>query len=222
LAKPFDIRIDKASLNFLKKIQANNDPRRREQLLRPGVQRIATRTAAHIARTELTGQSLKVRSGQLKRSIVGIAAFGPTGLPGIEVGILQGPLVPILTAHEYGTTIRPVKAKALAQPFGKRALTRAGVSRYDSPRSYPGVLKFIPYQKAKRKKSPVIGGLYDEDDLDRLADSGDAFDLFDIEPVFLLRTHTVLKERAPLEKGMESRLSTIGTEFSELITRLFQ
>lgn len=225
-----NISLSEKSKKELRELQKLNAAERAKRM-KPAIDRLASRVAGKISQNNLSGQDLNVRSGKLRQSILGISFFGKTGLPGIEVGILKGPQVPILAVHEFGTrglvagspipTIKPRRAKLLAQPFSRRALTPAGVAKYSSARSYPGTLKYVPFRKAQKKKSPVVAGLYDERDLERIEDQGDAIDLFEIEPVYLLRTHLDLPARAPLENGMNAQIDDIVKEFENAIAELF-
>jgi len=60
-----------------------------------------------------------------------------------------GDLYNIAKVHEYGATITPKKAKALAVPVTRKA------KRVDGPRNYPGEL--TPIYTKKGRKTNVIG-----------------------------------------------------------------
>ena len=121
------------------------------------------------------GRKLRRRTGSLAQSFVG-GSTTYKGLPAVRVGVLKGPAAKYASVQEFGTKskggklpdIVPVRAKALAVPlwskaagFGSnKAVTASGVSRFESPRSYPGTLKFVPLRKGN-----VSGLLYDENDM---------------------------------------------------------
>ena len=113
------------------------------------------------------GGSLRRRTGSLQYK----------GLPAVRVGVLNGPAAAYAHVHEYGTKskggllpdIVPKRAKFLAVPlwstaagFGSnKAVTGAGVSRFSSPRDYPGSLRFVSIRGGGAGGG---GALYDDDD----------------------------------------------------------
>lgn len=211
-----DIRLSKKSQREIEEIRKSQSPAAFRRKLKAGLTKIAQRTASHVVKTQLSGQTLARRTGQTARLIQGVAVF-ISGVPAIRVGILNSDRAVILAAHEFGATIKPVKAKALAQPLAPKALTPAGKARFESPTDFPRPLDFVPFKSG----GPVIGALYEVKDLEKLDEQGTAFDLFDIDAVFLLRSETVLPERAPLEKGVRSRLDEIADELADLLAIAF-
>ena len=126
--------------------------------------------AGRIVKRKLSGDPLHRRTGQLARSVLGVGTR-VGGVPAIRIGIVrQYGAARYAGIQEYGTkginpdspynTIKPKKAKSLAIPVGK-ATTRAGVSRYGSPRNYPGELHFRP-KKRSNPNPHSIGGLFNE------------------------------------------------------------
>ena len=119
------------------------------------------------------GSGLRRRTGSLAKSFVG-GAVVYKGLPAVRVGVLKGPAQAYAHVHEFGTKskggslpdITPKRANYLAVPlwskaagFGSnRAVTGAGVSRFSSPREYPGQLRFIGI-------GGKSGAMYDEQDI---------------------------------------------------------
>jgi hypothetical protein len=109
-------------------------------------QRGATKIGGFIAKNFLSGQVLNRRTGNLARSVEGIYEVSE-GLPRLRVGVFKSPARNYARMQEFGGTITPKKAKSLAVPVGAGAITPAGVSKYDSPRQYPGELQYIPINR---------------------------------------------------------------------------
>jgi hypothetical protein len=162
--------------------------------------RLASRAAAHVVRTELSGQSLKRRTGALARALVGVAVM-VRGVPGMRLGVFRGPAVAYAGIQERGGRILPKNARALAIPVGD-ALTPAGVSRYGSPRNYPGALKFLP---ARGSKPNVVGILYDP--------------FRDLRALYILLKWVDLPARHYLRNGMRTFVPLIASELVTYISR---
>ena len=103
---------------------------------------------------------MQTRSGLLRRSIGGFvraegapaAGIGPLRQGAdIEVGVqaggvvLQGAEVVYAGMQERGGTVRPVRRRWLAIPT-ESVQTKAGVSRYKTPRDFPRPLQFIQFR----------------------------------------------------------------------------
>jgi len=89
-------------------------------------------------------ERLRVRSGNLRRSITGSVAAQSDGAS-VELtagGRTGGKDVPYAATQEFGATITPVRRQWLALP-AQDVQTGAGVSRYASPRDYPTPLVFV-------------------------------------------------------------------------------
>lgn len=110
---------------------------------------------SHIRRTQFKGgkTTLARRSGLLARSIRSEVEIGT--IPQIRVGVFEGAALSYAAIQEYGTKdlaqdspfspIVPKRAKALAVPVPDGpAVDAAGLSKYKSPRDFPGKLRFIP------------------------------------------------------------------------------
>lgn len=85
---------------------------------------------------ERAGSVLRVRTGNLRRSIQGrVEAGGKDPRLTLSAGGRIGAKDVVYAAtHEFGAVIRPKNAKALRIPLpGGAALTRAGVDRYATP-----------------------------------------------------------------------------------------
>lgn len=100
------------------------------------------------------GKKLKVRTGNLRRAMVGTARLGGGGNVEIVIGILRGPADVYSGPQELGTkrynpsspyaTIVPRRGRYLAVPTDDGgALTPAGVNRYQSARQFPEPLTFV-------------------------------------------------------------------------------
>lgn len=90
--------------------------------------------AAVVVRDYLSGQSLRARSGALRRKVDGWLDGDLEGAVGVREPSGVGAYSWLLTDEEK--TIRPVKGKFLAIPIGEN-LTGAGVARFSSPRQVP-------------------------------------------------------------------------------------
>lgn len=187
--------------------------------------RQASRGATRIADTQLSGQVLKTRSGNLKRSVVG-RGLRVNAVPAMRVGILRGPALRYAGVQEYGTqgknpsspypTIRPKRAKALAIPLDEGpAVYPSGVARYDSPRDFPGGLHFIPF-----RRGVAVGALYPESEIQRLHSGG--LTLRDIQAAYLLVTKVDIKPHFFLRKGFEKFLPEVAKELGKYLKAVIQ
>lgn len=116
-----------------------------ERVLHAALERAGLRGTRE-AKLSLTGSG-KQRTGNLRSSIR--HAVRPSMSGWAEVALVAGgSLGPTEVAYarmqEEGGTVAPKRAQYLSIPVGPLALTPAGVSRYPSPRAYPGELDFIP------------------------------------------------------------------------------
>ncbi len=96
------------------------------------------------AKARLGGDVLMVRTGNLRRSITGEVVRADAS--GIEGAVMAGGgprAVRYAAIHEYGGTIRPVNAKALAIPL-KRAQNPNKSAKYASPRQVQGLTLIWP------------------------------------------------------------------------------
>ncbi len=87
--------------------------------------------AATVQENYLTGQSLKTRSGLLKKAVQGWVISDFEGVVGVAEGQAVSKYAWLLGDEEK--TITPKKGKFLAIPIGEN-LTGAGVARFSSPR----------------------------------------------------------------------------------------
>lgn len=183
------------------------------------------RQAAIIAgqASRYAGERKKVRSGALRRSIVGVSELYK-GVPATRVGILRGPAVRYAGVQEHGTkkynpsspynTITPKKAKALAfAPEGSPAVLPSGVARYSSPREYPGELEFVPF-----KGGNVIGGLYDKEDLEAVNSIGTS--LKDFQAVYILIRRMDVKPGYFLRDSMKEGIPKLLQIAAEVISQI--
>ena len=97
---------------------------------------IASLIAVKEAKLNAT-KSPKVRSGRLRSSIVSEVRKGAKG-PEMALKAGSGQGVRYAAQREYGGTITPVRSRYLTIPLDA-ALTGAGVARYPSARSVPGL-----------------------------------------------------------------------------------
>lgn len=122
------------------------------RIVRQELNALKHRTQSRMVNEHLSGptgpSSVRSRSGQLRRSLDGIVT--DSGANRMTMTMFFGGGVPYARIHEYGGTIRPTRAQNLAIPVGD-ALTRAGVSRYGSPTSIWGALKFVLNKKTGKK-----------------------------------------------------------------------
>ena len=97
------------------------------------MRRSTIRLADYIAEHKLSGQKLRVRTGNLRRSLQERRARKVQERGNEIIGIV-GTNLKYAAIHEYGGTIRPKRAKWLAIPL-KGALTARGVAR-GGPRDF--------------------------------------------------------------------------------------
>ena len=191
------IQLEPDSEKLLDRIRSGTERESLYRALDALFHRHAALGAAHITKTMLSGQRLSRRTGSLARSVVGIGVR-VGGVPGMRIGILQGPALAYAGIHEHGGIIKPKKAKALAAPVGA-ALTPAGVPRYPGPRAYPGKLRFVPINRGN-----LIGKLVDEDDDDN-------------EALFLLLRQVQVAPKHYLRDGMLRQVPLASRDASLLI-----
>lgn len=169
-------------------------------------QRSATKIAAFIAKKFLSGQVLKRRTGMLARSVEGVYET-VSGLPRVRVGVFRGPAVAYARMHEFGGVIKPVKAKSLAVPVGKGAITPSGVSKFSSPRNYPGELDFIPILRGN-----LVGILVDPKEKNK-AEAGR------MRATYLLLRRVKVKPRPFLRPGVMAFLPALTKEVGNEIRK---
>lgn len=184
----------------------------------------ASRGATRIASTQLSGQVLKTRSGNLKKEVIG-RGLRVNGVPAMRVGIFRGPALRYAGVQEYGTkgknpsspypTITPKKAKSLAIPLdGGPAVHPSGVAKYDSPRDFPGGLHFVPF-----RRGVAIGALYPESEIERLKGG---LSLRDLQAAYLLVTKVDIKPHFFLRTGFEKFLPEVSKELGKYLKTLVQ
>lgn len=185
--------------------------------------REAVKTAGKISASFTGRKKLRIRSGDLARSITGASGI-VDGLPAFRVGVFTGPSVAYAAIQEQGTkpknpaspfnTIRPRNAKLLAQPVNS-ALTPAGVSRFESPRDYPGELKFIRFKNKPGRR--VVGGLYPLSELKK-ATVGGRVNLRLAKAAYLLRTKTDLEPGFFLRDGVRAALPEVVSSIEDSLS----
>lgn len=169
--------------------------------IKPLFRKMSSKAAAHIVKTQLSGQALKRRTGGLARSITG-QLTDVDGVPAIRVGVFRGSATAYARIQEFGGEIVPRFAKALAIPT-EEALTPAGVERYGGPMKYPGILKFILFGGGRGN---VIGGLQDMDTL---------------KIIYLLVRKVKLEGKHYLRNGMREYLPLAVAEIQEALVQWY-
>ncbi len=91
--------------------------------------------APKVTRDYLSGQSLRSRTGSLRRSVDGWMEGDYSAAVGVQSPSMVDRYAWLLTDEEK--TITPQKGRFLAIPIGEN-LTGAGVARFSSPRQVPG------------------------------------------------------------------------------------
>lgn len=220
------VRIDPAGVAALAKLKQRLEPRAFLQVVFKLFDRIASRAAAYIIKTQLSGSPVKRRTGALAQGMVGRATM-LNGVPGIRVGVARGPATKYAGVVDQGTqdlnpqspypVIKPVRARALAMPVDD-ALTPAGVAKYDGPRSYPGSLTFIPF----RDSGVAVGALYDSASLAALrrATKG-PIDLRQARRLYVLLRQASIPPTFFLRKGMEGFIPELVSELTAYLTQVF-
>lgn len=169
-------------------------------------QRGATKIGGFIARRYLSGQSLRRRTGTLARSVEGVYEV-VNGLPRVRVGVFRGPARAYARIHEFGGVITPKRAKTLAVPVGPRAVTPAGVSKFASPRLYPGELQYIPINRGN-----LAAILVDARDANKKAEGR-------MKATYLLLRRVKIKPRPYLRPGIMEYLPELASEVNRAIRK---
>lgn len=198
-----DLDIDwdgfKKSFNQIKKRFSDKDVM---QAIGIAFERGSSKAAAYIIKNFLSGNPIHRRTGNLARSVEGIYEV-VDGLPRIRVGVFRSPASNYASMLERGGTIYPKKAKALAMPVNS-AVTPAGVSRFgDSPRNYPGELKFIPI----RNKPSLVGLLVPVSDNESVK----------MQAAYLLLRKVNIKPRPYLREGVMQYLPNLSQEVGKAV-----
>lgn len=121
------------------------------------LRRCGTRFVSRMQREHTSGPtgptSLSVRTGALRRSFFfNTTSTGKTA----RLDVYGGMFAPYARIHEEGGWITPKKAKHLAIPL-QAAKTAAGVSRWTSPRNFPGELTFIKSKLGNKLLVKFVG-----------------------------------------------------------------
>jgi len=169
-------------------------------------QRGATKIGGFIAKRFLSGQVLRRRTGNLARSVEGVYEI-VDGLPSIRVGVFRSPARAYARIHELGGTITPKKAKSLAVPVGAGAVTPAGVSKYASPRQYPGDLQYISINRGN-----VVGILVDPKEKRKEQEGR-------MKATYLLLRRVKVKARPFLRPGVMAYLPELAKEVSRAVRK---
>lgn len=165
--------------------------------------------AGQIVKTKLSGKPVGRRTGTLARSVIG-QAERLNGLPAFRVGVLRGPALSYAATLEYGATIRPKNARALAIPMNE-ATTPAGVDKFGGPRGYPGELRFLPF----RRGGIAVGKLVDE--LDARTFESQGISPYQLDALYLLVKKVVIKPRFYLRDGVKEQLPTFLKRMSQFL-----
>ena len=215
------INFDKRTEAFLRRAEKAYGKEAVYEALDKEFGRLAARAAAHVIRTKVSGQRLGVRSGTLRRSIVG-RSVRINGFPTIRVGVIKGPALKYAAVQEVGTkganpespipTIRPKKGKALAIPLDP-VKTRAGVARFNSPRQQPN-LKFVPF----RSSGVAVGALYTKEEMEKLK-GNPSMTLRDIQASWLLLRKVDIPPKYFIRDGMLEMMPQITKEIADFLAR---
>lgn len=206
----FEIQLTSASRKLFDRLVRRLDPERLIAGLAQELRRQAEFAVGYTVQTQFgQGQNLQHRAGHLARAIASKVDVR-SGEIIIRMGIFEGPALAYAGILERGGEIRPVNARALAVPTKKpgsfvrapegsgEALTPAGVSRFPSPRQFPGELIFLPFGEDGFARGNVIGGLFSEAELSRRRR--------DPRPAYLLMARVKIDAHRYLEKGLEGYL----------------
>ena len=177
--------------------------------------KLASRAAAFVVETKLSGQVLARRTAALAQSVSGMAVYGDRGLPGFRVGVFRGPALAYAAAQEHGAHVVPVRARYLAMPVGD-ALTASGVARYKSPRDFPGRLVFVPF----RSSGIARGALYDAASLRRARLPGGRTDWEAVRKLWVLLRYVDIRPKHYLLEGVREFLPRIASELGAFIRDL--
>jgi hypothetical protein len=114
--------------------QMGDDGKRLAAAISRGLHRGVVDAASKVASDYLSGQSLRSRTGNLRRAVQGWMDSDYDGVVGVAAGSAVSKYAWLLGDGEK--TIRPKNGKFLAIPIGDN-LTGAGVARFTSPRQVP-------------------------------------------------------------------------------------
>jgi hypothetical protein len=131
----------------------------------------------------------------------------------MRIGIFRGPALAYAGAQEYGATIRPVTAKALAIPMDP-VKTSAGVDKYGGPRNFPGELRFLPF-----RRGIAVGKLVAEEDADALVTAGRS--PYDAAAMYLLLKEVKIPATHFLWKGVTNYMPDILQQLANTLIGLF-
>ena len=204
IGNPMRIELSRRTRDYLARAKVEFSRASIYRKLAPVLSREATKAASYSVAQYMSGQRLKVRTGALRRSVVGRFELY-NGKLAVRIGNIGGVQNPYAAVQEYGTkgenpdspipTIVPKRARALAMPVGP-SLTPAGVRRYQSPREVPEPLRFVP--RTGSNKSNVIGLLV-------TTPKGATGEI-----AYLLLSQVDLKPRYYLRDGLKSSFPSIS------------
>lgn len=184
----------------------------KREIKEPLMTKLSLQIAGHISKSKLSGQLLKVRTGNLRRAMTG-RSVQINGMPGFRVGIFNGPQLAYAGIQEHGGIVKKKPGGPnLAMPVGSRALTPAGVPKFKSARFYnAGELHYIPAHK-----NPVVGLLFDERSIRK-----DGQPRKNARAEYILLTRITIKGKHYLRDGMQDKLDfvakSIGRRFKEIL-----
>ncbi|MGH2271391.1 hypothetical protein ACQ9LF_06290 [Anaerohalosphaeraceae bacterium U12dextr] len=165
--------------------------------LEHGLHRAVHHAAAQTARRHLSGQSLRRRTGSLARALTGWRIAKYQAMVGIQDQSAVNAYAWLL--GDEIKTIVPTQGKYLAIPIGQN-LTKAGVARYDSPRSVPGGF-FL-----KTKSGKLLFGIMDgAGNQSRIRSKTRKTARF--VPLFVMKESVTIKGTGVLAKGVLESVS---------------
>ncbi|MEA3367986.1 MAG: hypothetical protein U9R68_07720 [Planctomycetota bacterium] len=155
--------------------------------------------ADHVSEQFLSGQYLKVRTGNLRRAVDGWMASDLDGVVGVPADRPVQDYMYLL--GDETKTIRPKRAKFLAIPIGEN-LTSAGVPRFDSPRDVPDGFFF------RSKAGQLLFG-------HRKGKTSRAR----VRPLFVLKKEVTVHGTGALLDGVEESLDKITAAISKRLDK---
>lgn len=202
---------------YLRKLQATLSRGELTKAFVPFMERQGSLGAAKVTRNMLSGQRLKRRTGSLARGMVGRAELRGQGLPALRVGVLRGPSLKYAEGLEDGADIEAKPGKALAIPQDA-AKTKAGVSRWASPRDYPGELKLVPF----RRSGVAVAGLFDADSMEAAKGPDGEVDLSRATLLYILVKRVHIPAFHYLRDGFNLFLPEFQVALADFVRDLFR